>query len=237
MPTEMTPRAETACNYESLKTSKMPDSERQAMHAHGAKQSQPKKSADAFHYIKEWSKNTSSFRNLLNTSKGRDKFSQLIQYVANFYITCMKDSEEFGELVRQKKEPTVLRAKKLEGNISNGRKIFRLFLWLNEITLLEEIIKNKNMPIEVKFMKTISTVCSFFYYLTDNIVWVSNMGYVDGKIFNYKWKRIKDVFSLAKTVLEVIISIYTVILNKRKERILRKKIYQYAENSVKHNTE
>lgn len=142
--------------------------------------------------INSWSKNTSSFRNLLNTSKGRDKFSQFIQYLANFYITCMRQSEEFGELVRLKKELTVVRAKKLEGNISNGRKIFRLFLWLNEITLLEEIIKNKKMPIKVKFMKTISTICSFFYYLTDNIVWVANMGYLSGKIFGYKVKNIKN---------------------------------------------
>ena len=154
-------------------------------------------------HLTSWSKNTSNFRNLLNTSKGRDKFSQLIQYVANFYITCMKESEEFGELVRMKKEPSVVKAKKLEGNISNGRKIFRLFLWLNEITLLEDILKSKKMPIKVKIGKTISTICSFFYYFSDNIVWLSNMGYWNPKIFGYKWKRIKDMFSLAKTILEV----------------------------------
>ena len=180
-------------------------------------------------YMTSWSKNTSSFRNLLNTSKGRDKFSQLIQYVANFYITCMKESEEWGALVRQKKEPSVVRAKKLEGNISNGRKIFRLFLWLNEITLLEETIKSKKLKTEVKFLKIISTICSFFYYLTDNIVWLANMGYMSNKIFEYRWKKIKDAFSLTKTVLEVVISLYTVYLKKREERMLRKKIYQYSE--------
>ena len=183
-----------------------------------------------------WSKNTSNFRNLLNTSKGRDKFSQLIQYVANFYITCMKESEEFGDLVRQKKEPTVVRAKLLENNISNGRKIFRLFLWLNEITLLEEIIKNKKMNKRVKFMKTISTICSFFYYLTDNIVWLANMGYLNNKVFSYKWKKIKDGFSLTKTILEVIISTYTVYLKKKEERILRKKIYEHSEKLVEPDT-
>lgn len=82
-------------------------------------------------YLSTWSKNTNSFRNLLSSSNGRDKFSQLIQYSANFYITCMRQSEEYAEIVRQKKEPSVNRAKKLEGNISNGRKIFRLFLWLD----------------------------------------------------------------------------------------------------------
>ena len=148
----------------------------------------------------------------------------------------MKESEEWGEIVRQKKEPTVVRAKTLESNISNGRKIFRLFLWLNEITLLEEIIKNKKMRTEVKFLKTISTICSFFYYLTDNIVWLANMGYMNNKIFRYKWKKIKDGFSLAKTILEVFISLYTVFLKKREERILRKKIYQYSDKLVEPDT-
>ena len=115
--------------------------------------------------------------------------------------------------------------KLLENNISNGRKIFRLFLWLNEITLLEEPIKSKKLKIEVKFLKIISTICSFFYYLTDNIVWLANIGYMNSKIFSYRWKKIKDGFSLTKTILEVVISLYTVFLKKREERILRKKIY------------
>lgn len=141
----------------------------------------------------------------------------------------MKDSELYGELVKQKKEPTVVRAKLLENNISNGRKIFRLFLWLNEITLLEETIKSKKLKKEVKFLKIISTICSFFYYLTDNIVWLANIGYMNSKIFSYRWKKIKDGFSLTKTILEVVISLYTVFLKKREERILRKKIYQYCD--------
>jgi hypothetical protein len=43
-------------------------------------------------YLSQWAVNTSSFRNLLNTSKGRDKFCQMLQYTANFYVTCMKES-------------------------------------------------------------------------------------------------------------------------------------------------
>ena len=148
----------------------------------------------------------------------------------------MKESEEWGALVKQKKEPSVVRAKLLENNISNGRKIFRLFLWLNEITLLEETIKSKKLNKEVKFVKIISTICSFFYYLSDNIVWLANMGYMNHKIFDFRWKKIKDAFSLTKTVLEVFISLYTVYLRKREERALRKKIYQYSEQLVQPDT-
>ena len=52
--------------------------------------------------ISVFSKNTKDFRNLLNTSKGRDKFTQLLQYSAHFYRTCMQSSEIFGEAVRLK---------------------------------------------------------------------------------------------------------------------------------------
>jgi hypothetical protein len=61
-----------------------------------------------------WSKNTSSFNNLLNSSKGRDKFCQLIQYAANMYVTCMRSSPDFGDLVKQRKVPSVNRMKNLE---------------------------------------------------------------------------------------------------------------------------
>ena len=39
--------------------------------------------------ISSFIKNTGDFRNLLNTSKGRDKFCQLLQYISTYYITCM----------------------------------------------------------------------------------------------------------------------------------------------------
>ena len=156
-------------------------------------------------------------RKLLTTSKGRDKFSQALQYIANFYVTCMRHSDTYGDLVGLKKEPSVNRAKKLENNISNGRKIFRLGLWLYEIPAMESLIKDKKMSFSLKVMKLISTCCSFFYYLTDNLVWLAGIGYIEPKIFSYKWKQIKNFFSLYKTILEVFISVYTVILKKREE--------------------
>ena len=59
------------------------------------------------------------------------------------------DDKEIFNLVKQRKEPSVNRAKKLENNISNGRKIFRLLLWLNEISEIENMINNKKMMLEL----------------------------------------------------------------------------------------
>lgn len=138
------------------------------------------------YYISSWVKNTNSFRNLLNTSKGRDKCAQFIQYCATMYITTMRTSDDpqIYELVKQRKEPSVNRAKKLEDNISNGRKIFRLLLWLNEISEIENLIySNKGMNTLLRILKIFSTGCSFMYYVADNAVWMAGLGFISNKIF------------------------------------------------------
>merc|ERR1712060_72411 len=111
-----------------------------------------------------------------------------------------------------KKEPSVNRAKKLESNISNGRKIFRLLLWLNEINEILSLIDNKKMNKVLRCMKIISTCCSFCYYFADNAVWLAGMGYTSPTIFKRHWKDLKNSFSLWKTWLELIIAVVNIIL-------------------------
>jgi len=52
----------------------------------------------------------------------------------------MKTSPIYGDLVKQKKVESVVKAKTFESNISNGRKIFRLLLWLNEIEACHNVV-------------------------------------------------------------------------------------------------
>lgn len=128
----------------------------------------------------------------------------------------MKSSEVYGKDARNKLIASVNKAKTLESNISNGRKIFRLFLWLNEIDGMHEIINNKKLHFNIKVLKIISSICSFIYYFTDNIVWLSKLDFVSPTVpfFNKKWGRIKDRFSLCKTVMELIIFSYIYTLKK-----------------------
>jgi len=108
---------------------------------------------------------------------------------------------------------SVVRAKSIEDNISNGRKIFRFLLFLNEFNALNLILKNKKTGILLKVLKIMSSVCSFYYYLFDNIVWFTQIGIINKFILsNFKWKKFKDLFSLWKTILEIIISIYVVTI-------------------------
>ena len=169
--------------------------------------------------ISVFAKNTSSLRNLLNTSKGRDKFSQLLQYIANLYITCMKNSD-FAVIAKKGEIPNFNRLKLFESQISNGRKIFRLFLWLNEIEVMRDILHSAKLTFNLKILKMISCICSFIYYFTDNIVWLSKIGFTDRfvpfskRILGYplKWGKIKDKFSLGKSILELVIYTYTYVL-------------------------
>ena len=135
----------------------------------------------------------------------------------------MRHSEVYGELVKNKKIESVNRAKKFESQVSNGRKIFRLLLFLNEIQELVNLFTISKLEPLVRFLKIISTSCSFIYYFSDNIVWFANMGFLKREVpgSSMKWKQIKNFFSLLKTVLEIVIASYTVYLKRKEEIKLR----------------
>jgi Peroxisomal biogenesis factor 11 (PEX11) len=82
-------------------------------------------------------------------------------------------SKNLSKLIdnRSKKVLSVTRAKSIEDNISNGRKIFRFMLFLNEYSEMNDILKNQKHPIGLKILKFLSAICSHNYYLFDNIVW------------------------------------------------------------------
>jgi len=131
----------------------------------------------------------------------------------------MRESKEFGKLVKDKQISSVNKAKKLESSISNGRKIFRLFLFLNESAELYELIKSSKFPLPLRVLKIISTCCSFIYYFTDNMVYLSNLGFVNAYLpkTKMKWKQLKNIFSFTKTILEIIIAIYAIYEKKKEE--------------------
>lgn len=134
------------------------------------------------------------------------------------------DDPKIAELVKLKKEPSLNRAKKLEGNISNGRKIFRLLLWLNEISEIENLVKNKKMNKQLRILKIVSTICSCIYYFADNCVWLGGLGFISPRIYSMKWKQLKNMCSLSKTIMELIISVYTICLKLRQERTIKAKL-------------
>ena len=93
----------------------------------------------------------------------------------------------------------------------------------------------------MRFLKITSVCCSFIYYLTDNIVYLANLDLVSAFVpylnKKLKWKQIKNIFSLTKTVLEVIIAIYSVVLKRREESNLNEKLNKCNNTTIQWNSE
>ena len=171
-------------------------------------------------YVSQCIRHTASFTNLMGSSKGRQRFCEWAQYLANFYVVCMKESPVYGADVREHRNLSATKAKELEASLSSGRKIFRLFLWLNELSELNDLLNAENFSKE-KVLKMMSILCSFFYYITDNIVFLSKLDFVSPFVpgtSQFKWKRIRNFFSFLKTVFESVIALYRLYLAKRQEQ-------------------
>ena len=72
------------------------------------------------------------------------------------------------------------------------------------------------------------------YYLSDNIVWFANMGFVNKTVpgFAMKWKQIKNLFSFTKTCLEIGIAAFTVYLKRIDEIKLRVQLREHDDEVV-----
>lgn len=56
-------------------------------------------------------------------------------------------------------------------------------------------------------------------------------------MLGFKWKNLKNAFSLGKTVLELIISVFNIVLKEREEIKLRLKLRQYHDKLIEPDTE
>ena len=85
---------------------------------------------------------------------------------------------------------------------------------------MRDILHSAKLTTNLKILKMISCICSFIYYFTDNIVWLSKIGFMNRFVpfsksflgYPLKWGKIKDKFSLGKSILELVIYTYTYIL-------------------------
>ena len=90
---------------------------------------------------------------------------------------------------------------------------------MNEIKEFDDICKDHKLELPLKLLKLVSTSCSFGYYFFDNLVWFAKMDFIanNDPLFHMKYKPLKNAFSLAKTVLELVISVYNIIRKEREE--------------------
>eukprot|EP00347_Sterkiella_histriomuscorum_P014964 403358829 len=179
------------------------------------------------HYIAE---KASDLSNLMSGSTGRDKICALVQYTVQFYSLCMRHSDEMW--IEESEYVKV--SERIVENISSGRKIFKFLKFLEPLRKIHEYHTEENRkPVLIKILKTISFVCTFFLYLSDNILWLANMGIIK-KIFfqKVKWKRFKDFFALWKNIVEIIKQSFEQLRNLKKQHDVQVRMSQIENEKI-----
>ncbi|CAG9331290.1 unnamed protein product [Blepharisma stoltei] len=152
---------------------------------------------------------------VLRSSRGRDKILGVVQHLSDLYKNCMID---YLAENRIREWPIILRnAKIINESMKNGRKIFRLLRWIEE---LGSIGKNTKGPYDaIIILKLVRHIAGAIYYILDNLVWVAQIGVISKVITNanWKWESTKDAASFVRYILLLIINLFSVRKRRAKE--------------------
>lgn len=119
------------------------------------------------------------------------------------------------------KKKSYLRCKRIQSNLSSGRKVFRLLKFSDEMSNIIRHARNPNKNTKFKeFLFYSSGICSFFYYLLDNIIWLSSRKY---KFLG----KIKDLFSLGRCLIEIWRTLHEIANDLQTEEKILKQLGLY----------
>lgn len=152
------------------------------------------------------SQTANSISQVLYTSQGREAFLALLQYCAELYKECMKDYTYFN--AAEHWTNSVQNARSVEHSMSSGRKMIRLFRFLDEVGAIERLLERTGTWQVLSVLQLLSHSCSFLYYVLDNLVLASSIGVISHVIaaINVRWKSTKDMSSLVRVLLAISIS-------------------------------
>lgn len=102
-----------------------------------------------------------------------------------------------------------------------------------------DLIKYSKSTIKLKILKIVTTCCEFIYYFTDNIVYLAKLDFVDLFVpgTSLKWKAVRNMFSLIKTMLQLLVALYTIREKNKEEAVLLSKLDQFRDEVLKWNSE
>jgi len=170
-----------------------------------------------------------SLSNVLSSTKGREKFLALIQYLADLY----KESMRAYLLENAYDIPVSLKnAKSIEGSMRNGRKLFRVLMFVDEYANIEKTLQTVDGWPWDKVVKILSHCASFVYFILDNLVWAADIGIINKLIYNanIKWKSTKDLASLLKVIFELILSFHYMSQTKLKIELISTQLANISSN-------
>ena len=109
-------------------------------------------------------------------------------------------------------------------NVSSSRKMLKFLQFMESLKksyIFQVDEKNMKKSLSYKIIEQTRIISSFFLYLADNIVWLSNIGLisanvVEGLRFRLPWIVIKDIFAYVKNVSGLVKAIITLRRRSRK---------------------
>jgi len=153
-----------------------------------------------------------TFKELLSSCKGRDKFLAVIQFSCAVYRECMKDYLEANRLREWPKSAT--HAKSVYSSLKSSRKMFKLFKFISELSALGNSCKKVSVQsykdlLSMPVVKSGYHVLSFFYYIIDNVLWVESIGVAGLSLIGgiERWKWAKNLISLFRAALKITLAI------------------------------
>lgn len=126
----------------------------------------------------------------------------VLQYTFEFYYCCMITSDfEWNHT-----HWSVELAFNVSRNVSSSRKMLKFLQFMESLkkSYLFQVDKT-NKSLSYRIIEQTRIISSFFLYLADNIVWLSNIGLisvnvVEGYGYRLPWIGIKDFFAFIKNV-------------------------------------
>jgi len=148
---------------------------------------------------------------LIQGTHGREKMCALLQYTFEFYYNCMVTSEETWNHSHW----SVELAFNVSRNVSSSRKMLKFLQFMESLkkSYLFQVDKT-NKSLSDRIIEQTRIISSFFLYLADNIVWLSNIGLisvnvVEGYGYRLPWLVIKDFFACIKNISGLVKAIIT----------------------------
>ncbi|CAG9334080.1 unnamed protein product [Blepharisma stoltei] len=173
---------------------------------------------------------SSNVSHLLRSTRGRDKLLGVVQYLADLYKQCMLD---YLSSLRIRDWPLSVRnSKAIQESMKDGRKIFRLFRWMEELSGFGEKIR-KPMDV-VLILKLLKHFIGTIYYLIDNLLWIARIGVISKVILyaNLRLESTKDVVAFARSALRILINLATAHKRYIKEKDILQELELNPEKSI-----
>ncbi|OMJ65148.1 hypothetical protein SteCoe_37905 [Stentor coeruleus] len=163
-----------------------------------------------------------SVGNLLTMSRGRDKLLGLIQQICDLYKQCMI---EYIKAYRVNEWPiSMQKAQSLYSSIKNARKFIRLLRWVEEMGQVgEKLTYDISKVLCIKIIRHLIGICYFFM---DNILWIYHIGIKADWVDIHFLERVKDIMSIIRYLLNVVVFLLTAHEKSSLENKLRLSLYK-----------